>query len=162
MLSGAPVRIKLRTRIPLKFHCNRRPLESCRRQTTYQNGPRRSGAPMSGLCSIQKTAKAKRRSPGRLPTFRPGLLFLRRHGNAPRRAASRTPPRRGRRASKKVALREHHPARSPSARPRRPQSAIARRRRRSSKRVLHDNRIVGALIKQLPLVNYVHTTSTDS
>jgi len=113
MLSGAPVRIKLRTRIPLKFHCNRRPLESCRRQTTYQNGPRRSGAPMSGLCSIQKTAKAKRRSPGRLPTFRPGLLFLRRHGNAPRRAASRTPPRRGRRASKKVALREHHPRRDP-------------------------------------------------
>jgi len=68
---------------------------------------------MSGLCSIQKTAKAKRRSPGRLPTFRPGLLFLRRHGNAPRRAASRTPPRRGRRASKKVALREHHPRHDP-------------------------------------------------
>jgi hypothetical protein len=41
---GAPVRIKLRTRISLKFHCNRRPLEFCRRQTTNQNGPRRSGA----------------------------------------------------------------------------------------------------------------------
>src|SRR5258707_308553 len=31
----------------------------------------------------------ERRSPGRLPTFRLGLLFLRRHGSAPRPAAHR-------------------------------------------------------------------------
>jgi hypothetical protein len=161
MLSGAPVRIKLRTRIPLKFHCNRRPLESCRRQTTYQNGPRRSGAPMSGLCSIQRKGKAQEPRPS--PHVSTGTsLFAPPRQRAATRGQPHTTPPRSESFEKSSTTRASSTPRSPSARPRRPQSAIARRRRRSSKRVLHDNRIVGALIKQLPLVNYVHTTSTDS
>jgi hypothetical protein len=58
---GAPVRIKLRTRISLKFHCNRRPLESCRRQTTNQNGPRRSGASdCSRWACVRDVARGRR------------------------------------------------------------------------------------------------------
>ena len=73
----------------------------------------------SGPCYYE-AAKAERRSPGRLPTFRPGLLFLQR---AATRGQPHTAPPRSESFEKSNTTRASSTPRSPSARPRRPQSA---------------------------------------